>query len=563
MSGSNTQVSITVQDEIGIISVLDGQLNNIKSDFGFLQLDLPPGLYKAVCRVGREVQDQIFSLPQDQAVKIEFGALDKNNADVLLAEGLKLAQPEAMMTLTPNGKASDSVLLIGFSGFDNQNPLPDLSFWSADNKLLAGFEQLTRHDKSETKVRFVQVNLAPGNYLLKAGYGTALVVSRAILLPTSGGSLFITRPNADSTAHQALINATYYANSHLPIQHWPAAWFKLSRLVSDSLQRQKNLSHKNERILMLDEKCENPILGVFVAYLMLLDTQPNFSLLSTVIGNLEHYLGDARHPDLVALKLKFNRLRPKQQSAYAIEQVEFPPLLNASWKILVEEANTRPEIFADSSICWEIMDRIISSDLWLVWRTMTVETPEQQDKSGFDEAIQVLSPTIKKLASDFGLLPGQGLYSEHHSNNLLGEETDFFRHIDTALPRFLTTGPTQPANQPQPSPGAHKKPSQQKLASNLLALISQVPWDKVIGYLEMTDKAQTIQLTPLQEKLLACVAQLKPLLSQGGVLPADYWQYLRKELAVTEPYLVDNAIDLVTKAKLLLSARQQEDEPDR
>jgi len=61
MSDFKSKVSIRVQDDIGIISILDGKFNTLDSGFGQLNYELPAGIYKAICQVGNKTSHKFFS----------------------------------------------------------------------------------------------------------------------------------------------------------------------------------------------------------------------------------------------------------------------------------------------------------------------------------------------------------------------------------------------------------------------------------------------------------------------------------------------------------------------
>ena len=581
MSDSKTKVSISVSDGVGILSVLDGQLNTVDTGFGFLQTELAPGIYKVVCRLDRETHQQFFNLPQNQIVEINFNALDSVNSDHEFAEGIRVAYSDSNSTINIGTELGNSTLLIGCSGF--QNNLPDLSLWSASNDLLTELNQVKWCKDLTSKIHFVRITLDSGNYIIKAASKIDFTVSRSIVLPEGGGSLFINCSGENLDVVKNLANATYYPNFQ-PRDNWPKVWFKLNILVSESLKKQRNLSRKNERILMLDEKYENPMLGLFVANLMLLDNPPNIVLLKTVIGNLQRYLGTENHPDLVALKLRVNGLLQENETRFTIYPVEFPPLLHISWRTLVEEAHTNPEIFATNSICWEIMDRVIDTDLWLMWRSIIIKTPKQRNQNDFVKVVGNLFPKIDDfaqfvgLADEFGLSPENGLFSEYHSHILSETAGRFVWKNKTSLPQLISDiDDSEDSQNEGPNftrgfvgelrpPSGHgkvaensvlKKYGLEKWDKTLTKLIRKVPWGKFIDIASDAVEAHELQITPLQEKIIASLAQLNLVLNTSDEIPQDYWQYLRKELTITEPYLVDSVFDLVTKAEWLINSEQE------
>mgnify|MGYP003633364325 CR=1 FL=1 len=552
MSDFKSKVSIRVHDDIGIISILDGKFNTLDSGFGQLNYELPAGIYKAICQVGNKTSHKFFSIKKNgQNKKINFDSISLDDDDMIFSEGINVVDWIKIPTIQPIEEITTTELLICFNKSDAILPL--LSIWSACNKLILECSSFEESYESES-LSFIKIKLSAGNYLIKYDYGTSHAVSRPVFLPINGyGALFLANSDLLIT-RSILLNSTLILSTS-NLKYLPPYWFKLNGLMRDSLRKQKNLSAKHERIMMLNEKFENPMLGLYIACLLFFDKIINLKLLRTVLSNLTYYLG-TDSADLIALKLAFNRHEPNKDKKFEISNaVTAPPLLSYSWKILIEEANKNPKIFADNSICWDIQDRIIDNEIWLTWLSIEVPPPSVDIKQNIGELVQTSfnAPLVHAIES-FGLIPLEGLFSEFHSIKRLSEGKMFTRVIDTALPQINFLETTVRIDDEPKTSSSNKMSKKVDLGKTLGIFLKKLPWDEIIYLFEKLPKNSDIVLSPLQEKLLSIMAHLKDIDNREKEIPKDYWPKLRKSLVVTEPYIIDNIISLAAIAKNLLAS---------
>lgn len=551
MSVLKSKVSIKVKDDIGKISILDGKFNTIDSGFGRLDFELSAGIYKAICQVGNITTHQFFSMENDDEIKyINFDPISLDGSDLIFSEGINLVDWEKIPAIKPIDEKANAELLICFNKSDEILKL--LSIWSSSNKLILHCSSFDESYESEG-LNFIKITLSAGNYLIKYNYGTPHAVSRPLFLPNNGyGALFLA--NSDSvSARSVLLNATFILSTS-NLKSWPPYWFKLNSMMRDSLRKQKNLSKKHERISMLTDKFENPMLGLYVSCLLFFDVEINFELLHKVLNNLTRSLGPDS-ADLIALKLAFNNHEANKDKRFEISnEVSAPPLLSYSWKILIEEANKNPRIFADNSICWDIQDRIIDNDIWLTWLSIEVPPPSVDIKQNIGELVQTSfnAPLVHAIES-FGLRPLEGLFSEFHSIKRLSEGKMFSRVIDTALPQINLLEKIIDIDDKPKTSAFNKKSKKVDIGKTLGIFLKKLPWDDIIDLFEKLPENSDVVLSPLQEKLLSIMAHLKDIDKKEGI-PKDYWPKLRKSLAVTEPYIIDNIISLAAIAKKLLAS---------
>ena len=128
------------------------------------------------------------------------------------------------------------------------------------------------------------------------------------------------------------------------------------RILSDGLLRE-----------LLDEKLDDPMLGLLGAHLLLRDKPADIAAFRIVTDNLLRLLGP-NHPDLRAL------WRRRQPADSVVDILESPPMLRLSWDLAVEASIRNPEVLgaeAPSSIA----DKILPDAPWLIWRATSPGQP--------------------------------------------------------------------------------------------------------------------------------------------------------------------------------------------
>jgi hypothetical protein len=114
---------------------------------------------------------------------------------------------------------------------------------------------------------------------------------------------------------------------------------------------------------LLEQKYDNPMLGIYGGHLLLLEAEPDLALLTIAVSNLRLLLGRP-HPDVEALALR-------TRSLAQIAVLDDPPMLRRSWALMVDADADRPDLIADA------LSSRVSTDFWLegpwhVWRTRPV-----------------------------------------------------------------------------------------------------------------------------------------------------------------------------------------------
>jgi hypothetical protein len=123
------------------------------------------------------------------------------------------------------------------------------------------------------------------------------------------------------------------------------------------------------------------MLGLLGAHLLLRDEPQNVLLFETVTRNLLRLLGPD-HPDLRALCLRRATSIPEVPRS-----LDTPPMLRASWDIVVAESLEDATSFPESAKVTAIADKVLPTGSWLVWKWETVVKSATGTASGASSAL--------------------------------------------------------------------------------------------------------------------------------------------------------------------------------
>ncbi|KQU47403.1 hypothetical protein ASG67_14175 [Sphingomonas sp. Leaf339] len=114
------------------------------------------------------------------------------------------------------------------------------------------------------------------------------------------------------------------------------------------------------------DNAANPMLGVLAAHMCELGMDSHSAFRERLLDRLEQLTGGPGvHPDVAILRLS-SAVRLGGVSGPKTP-VLFPPILAASWRMLLEATRQCPELIPAGSLCDRIADRLWSSRIWTAW----------------------------------------------------------------------------------------------------------------------------------------------------------------------------------------------------
>lgn len=133
---------------------------------------------------------------------------------------------------------------------------------------------------------------------------------------------------------------------------------RLTDLARQALANDRQILSWRQVDELLSGKFQNPMLGLYGAHQLIRRAAPDLERLSIVVENLDRLLGP--HPDVEALRLALEgdvKQRPFRD----------PPMLSASWRLIVESAVLNASLVPEGSESARTATRQWGAGAWLMW----------------------------------------------------------------------------------------------------------------------------------------------------------------------------------------------------
>ena len=370
---SSNRLTVNAADASAEISVLDGCLNRVARGIGRLEQDLAPGLYKVRVRVGPTVEDELVSLDQDRTVTKKptaFPSAIPLTGTSRTHEYHMGAAIDASRTPRDALGRGGSVMVFAREWTGQQakaspqpaNPADGLTFLSESAGAVDIATRADLRTQGDASAGW-RADVDPGPYRLRLTLSDGTAFERALYVsPGQQTQVFLMRADY-ALADGGVERRADLAGGGVVIS--PSQVFqpddgrtRLAELARYALAQKRRALSDEVINDILDEKGEDPMLGLLGAHLLLRDEPENHSFFETVIGNLLRLLGP-EHPDVHALRL---RARPPPPPA----PLSSAPMLRASWDLAAVDPHTA-EVIPETGPTGVIATRILPSAPWLVW----------------------------------------------------------------------------------------------------------------------------------------------------------------------------------------------------
>ncbi len=379
-------------DENTRIEVLDGNLNIVpgSSQLGETTVDVPPGAYAVRFQIGTDYVQRIAILtPQSSETHVWLDDADAprfaTSAPVRHtkstrefhrepAQRLSLSPP----LLTPAGAPGDSHLLVFardlIEGRHN-DPAQGLSFHDLEGTLVADFAAVgERHPVDRWAGAHLELNA--GAYRLRMSTGSRQFSEQIIYLCTGWQTeVFLLAGGVGDSERDRRVNLA----SASVLMAKPHEGFNPERQdlrwTESALRalRQAGNIPGSVRSEMLSEKFQNPMLGIYGGLLHLRRKKIDSHLLRQVFHNLMELVGPL--PDVLAigwgLALRDQNIKNDALFMQALNRpgdLATPPMLRASWDLLVEASVLQPELMPAGSFTERASTRLTAAGPWFSWR---------------------------------------------------------------------------------------------------------------------------------------------------------------------------------------------------
>ena len=378
------EVKLTVEaEEPGTeIFLLDDQSRVIQREIGNLETSQPPGVYKIKIRAGYAKYEEIVFLEAEPVTK-SYQAVPFFSPIPLVGTAARIAT-HAQAAEHFTNKATPVVIGEGSGLFvfardfpcdedENhtpvvENPAQGLSIKNVSGETLVDLQERSEVSHGAEPWAGCLIQLNPGSYVLslktpegevseqivyaaKDWHTQVFLTQRSYLKKVETASQEASFRLPDLSGAAVLVTRQKYFRSDDP----DARLAELARINLSS--RRQVLAGKLRD--MLDRKFEQPMLGIYAAHLLLLEKELDTALFEIVIRNLRILLGDS-HPDVEALSMATN----ESGTAHVFTT---PPMLRASWMLVVRATARRPDLVPIGSLSAQVADCVLSNEPWLTW----------------------------------------------------------------------------------------------------------------------------------------------------------------------------------------------------
>ena len=373
------KLTVRTADPLAEVTVYDASFNRVGRDVGHYDGVHRNGLYEIRVRTAGTQEEKLISLAKDETLNIgpvAFSSPIPLTDTITSDEAHRAAVIHASQNPVPLGIGSGLIITVrdrlgSEPPVARGSPATGLSLVGPDGKTVFDLGLKAPVDPSgRSPVAAIFLHVNAGVYRLRLDPPDGTPRERTLVASSAWTtSCFMVRrpfrgqPVADLA--QGSLSLNRLGQSFAPDD----ARARLSEAARDALANNRQVTAAAAQALM-NEKFDDPMLGLLVAHLLLRDT-PKDPILDTVISNLTRLLGHT-HPDVQAL-------------AVATSQPSMPatvtemPMLRASWDAIVTRTVSQPSLIPPDSLAARVSSRILPGVPWLVWEAPDASTAYRAD----------------------------------------------------------------------------------------------------------------------------------------------------------------------------------------
>lgn len=357
-------------------TVTDGAFRPVAQGMGRLKTQLPAGIYELSTRAGGRVETLLVSLEPGQVwskhdISMEvFSAAPLSRGRSALpghAEAAWIASRHVAEGSGPPAGLVVQVRVVDANPAAAPGALHHGQLRLLDTSLepVPAWSDGWRVD-AEAGVATNALRLPPGGYVLRQQPSSGPSLDQTVWLPADWQTLIFCPDTAERVlVDDASVHLTRLDHPFEPDDYAAGAAAELAiaalrqglPLVSADLPR------------TLEGRPANPILGIVGAHTLLLEQDPDLAQFYWVVQALLKLLPD--HPDVIALA------NHPVMDRTILPSLHWPPMLAASYEVLLQADRTRPRVIADGSPAERVAGYVVQRSPWLRWEaTPAVLAPE-------------------------------------------------------------------------------------------------------------------------------------------------------------------------------------------
>ncbi len=399
MPSSDVLLNVLAADQTSEVIVVDSDFRVLARGIQGVQLQVPPGIYRAKLRVGDQQSDKLFSVEANepdnhkivQLDALEFSSpipLQKTSTSREFHQGAICNATAAGAATAQLGQGAEIVVflrdpsLVYFELKPEQTETYRKNFDGFVLSKLDGsdahpLEAIGQLDATHGYL-IAGATVAPGTYILSRVSSEHERLCLPLVVP-AGWSLqvFVTMAPAGDSAIARLAD---FDGAAMVLDR-PNVTFSPDRpdlrvleVARQALARGRNVVDDYSLAELLSGKYQNPMMGLLAAHLLLLAKTPDLTLAEKVITNTGNLIG-ADYPDLLVLSWKLTQLRgadtvnPTNPAAAQslIDAMKAPPMLQLSWHYFMEAYRSLGGKAVLDARLSKMASQLLSSSVWVLW----------------------------------------------------------------------------------------------------------------------------------------------------------------------------------------------------
>ena len=394
------KIELTLQapDRGTEIFIVDSGLHRIASGVGIIKKSVSPGIYKVRLRSGESQMDKLIEVKPDmESLKIDgppvqfssAAPIDETSTDF---EYHKKAAREISLSQAKIGQGKGSELFVFVRNIQpnvSSEPWEGLSIHKIDGELLAKLSDGVCNTKQRCGGLNIEVD--PGLYRIRVETGQLGTYEMFAVALSGWQTQYFALTEDFSTPDAQVRRASLRSSSILMAPQAKgfnphSEYTRLAELFRIALQSGRNVLSGDGMIGLLNEKCDNPMLLILGAHLLIRLRPIDHDLVDKVIRDFEQRFGI--HPDVNALSLRPGAGTPASDLAFPE-----PPMLRSSWDLIVRGSRRRMRLVPPDSVSDIVAEGLLTTTPWLLHR-LGEEDACYEPATNFSEGRRLLEKLV-------------------------------------------------------------------------------------------------------------------------------------------------------------------------
>ncbi len=434
-------LEVIASDPNAEVFLINSRFQRIAKGVGGLEvLDVSPGLYTLKYKIGNLFKEEgLIIYPGTGKKFVQGPEMDISTAVPLVNSSnayeyhLHYASEQSKIVHKTEGNGGQLFLFVrDLDKRGRTNPSRGLSLYYPDGREIVDFTEVgqSNFEKKEAAWSACTIELDPGAYILKNRTGGIGTLEQIVIICDEWQTqIFMFRRSFGSgkkgrradMADASILMARKYEGFNPDRED-----LKWTEIAKKALMNDRS-GVGSELKDMLWAKFENPMLGIYGAHLLLKKEEFDSSLFETVIGNLLGLVGD--HPDVLSLKFQIDSRRNanKISSESDLPIFNYPPMLQASWNLILKASVQYPQIIPIDSFAAQVSLNTLNTCAWLIWRKTNVSDIEESQNLDEEYHLDSLISEIRNSLSESDL---DDLVKKYRLNNM---EKQLLGYLDPVL----------------------------------------------------------------------------------------------------------------------------------